>query len=78
MTELCELDIENTNINSGLEYLPESIKCFYCTKTPLLKNYPELKKYEAIDEEGIISYNYLDWKKENNLEAKVELPTSNS
>lgn len=30
MTKLWELNIEDTNIDSGLEYLPESVERFYC------------------------------------------------
>lgn len=46
MSNLRELDISNTDIDSGLECLPESIKYFEC-----LANVRENAKIELIEQE---------------------------
>jgi hypothetical protein len=43
-TKLKELNISQTNIDSGLEYLPTSLEKFYCQNTPLKR---ELKNYNG-------------------------------
>jgi len=37
LTQLNQLDIENTDISTGLEYLPESLQELNCTNTLLAK-----------------------------------------
>jgi len=51
LRKLKTLDINNTNLDSGLEYLPESLEKFYCDRTKLAT---ELEPYGKPD-----AYNFL-------------------
>jgi len=53
LTKLEYLNIDNTNLDSGLEYLPKSITTIYCTNTPLE---PYLKDFKGLGN----GYDYSD------------------
>jgi len=43
LTKLKKLNVSSTNVDGGLEYLPESLKGLYCNKNlkKILKDYEE-------------------------------------
>ncbi|WNE41602.1 MAG: hypothetical protein AM1032_000342 [Mycoplasmataceae bacterium] len=76
LNKLKELRISNTNINEGLEYLPESLEQFFCLDTPIQNSLNQWKITTAF--QGFFSWksyhrNYLisNWKPI--LEKKIRL-----
>ncbi|CAG8770859.1 18029_t:CDS:2 [Racocetra persica] len=55
LNKLEKLDISNTDIDSGLEYLPESLKTFYCENVPCEKVREWVRK-RIIQEEESLKY----------------------
>lgn len=70
LSKLKGLSIDNTQINSGLEYLPESLEYFDCGENNLAK---ELELYGEPDDDNYL--NLLNsWRKDNRFFiAKVQL-----
>lgn len=75
------LDIRNTDIDSGLEYLPESLERIYCNGKIARK----LENYSKKDVDLSIYYDCSTWRKEHliqikqlltqeQLETKIEIP----
>jgi hypothetical protein len=67
LSHLRYLNISNTNISSGLEYLPTNIEEFYCENCPGLKN--TLKEFADPLEKG--KYDLKSWQKENQENIKL-------
>jgi hypothetical protein len=71
LTKLKEISIHSTDLDSGLEYLPDSLEIFYCYNrarpeakvkmiTEILKNYQELDRFFLPRK-----YNIKKWKQDN-------------
>ena len=60
LTKLKELNIINTDINGGHEYLPDSLKWIWCSG-----NLAELLMGYQKNEEDDDSYDYQTWRKDN-------------
>ncbi|KLL04319.1 MAG: hypothetical protein MRECE_1c100 [Mycoplasmataceae bacterium CE_OT135] len=65
LTELEILDISSTDIEEGIEYLPESVKFLFCdfkkNEDELSKIYQELEFFRSKSESH--NYNFKEWKK---------------
>jgi len=69
LKKLKEIDIVETNIRSGLEYLPGCLEYLYCNDD----QFPELESYKKSDEDEDDYYDYQSWKRDVLTRRKNEL-----
>ena len=76
LTKLKLLYISNTDIDSGLEYLPDSLEVVYCStkkrpESKVVKLVRKLSNKFLIDEDRE-GYDFQDWRNES--KAQIEIP----
>ncbi|RHZ36713.1 protein kinase domain-containing protein [endosymbiont GvMRE of Glomus versiforme] len=79
LTKLKKLDISNTDINKGLEYLPDSLEEFYFSsnlrensKVKTISNYFERERKDNQEEKDFVQKKLRSWKKHRENWGKKE------